>query len=300
WYDILKWDMAAGPIGIDDNFFELGGNSLTLIQFTTKVNSLFKLNLPIAEFFKNARIREISKLLLINAYKKDITGPYFVFNDNRPRSIFCFPPGLSYGIAYRDLATYLEDITFYSFNFIENPDRFREYSGIITGLQDKGPYVLLSSSGGGIFVFETAKELERQGYEVSDLIFIDIATDMKARAAGNIADGEKIDENFYNVILNMMAEMGLNHLKDEVINNAKKYSAFVYNMEYNGQVKANIHHILSANRVQDKTTDLAPFTRGQYKTYRGFGNHQDMLMPGHLEANSKIIRDIIREIKDRS
>nr|AEH57250.1 nonribosomal peptide synthetase (PCP) [Prochloron didemni P3-Solomon] len=59
WSNILDLD----EIGIDDNFFELGGNSLSVVQITTEIAKVFKINLSISILFEATTIRDLAKII---------------------------------------------------------------------------------------------------------------------------------------------------------------------------------------------------------------------------------------------
>src|SRR5579884_4213362 len=64
WQDILHIER----IGIHDNFFELGGHSLLATRLLTRVNAIFKLDLPLRILFENATIVDLARQI--------VTAPY--------------------------------------------------------------------------------------------------------------------------------------------------------------------------------------------------------------------------------
>jgi thioesterase domain-containing protein/acyl carrier protein len=291
WKEILGKDIE---VGVADNFFELGGNSLSLMQLASKINKAFKVEIPVSRLFKETTIREIARSIHRNDIEDHLTGPYFIFNPDQEKVIYCFPSQLAYGIVYRDLAAHLRDTVLYSFNFIESTDRCREYCQLITRHQAHGPYILFGYSGGGILIFEIAKELERQGYEVGSLIFLDIAIDLKKRLAGTVNQLAEEPVDFGAKVLNTLAEMDLTYLNDQVQAKLKSYYNYILSMEYKGKIKAGIHHIIAQDREENESSDLSRFTSGVYRTYRGFGSHRDMLSAGNIEKNAALIREILK------
>ncbi|MCP5047863.1 MAG: hypothetical protein GY940_11875, partial [bacterium] len=182
-----------------------------------------------------------------------------------------------------NLAAYLDDTTFYSFNFIEEEDRIRQYARLIVKARDRGPYVLLGYSAGGILAFETAKELEKQGQEVRALILLDFGIKTGAEP-GDKEDEEAVDkmlEMFSNNALTTLEKVGLSSLKKEVVNKLRNYINYLTKSELKGVVNAGIHHLISEFRGEDESTDLGGYTTGDFKLYQGFGEHNDMLEPGN-------------------
>jgi thioesterase domain-containing protein len=66
-------------------------------------------------------------------------------------------------------------------------------------------------------------------------------------------------------------------------------------------VNAHVHFILSEeNWDQEWAWDWKRFTRQSFTLYRGFGSHEDMLMPGPaLEKNAVLIEEILEKIIDK-
>jgi acyl carrier protein len=60
WSGVLGTSFA---IGIDDNFFELGGHSLKATIMISKIHKEFNVRIPLAEIFKTASIRNLSRYM---------------------------------------------------------------------------------------------------------------------------------------------------------------------------------------------------------------------------------------------
>jgi amino acid adenylation domain-containing protein len=56
WSDVLN----VGRMGIDDDFFELGGHSLKAALLISRIHKVLHVKVPLAEFFRNPRIREFA------------------------------------------------------------------------------------------------------------------------------------------------------------------------------------------------------------------------------------------------
>jgi amino acid adenylation domain-containing protein len=59
WSDVLKID----HVSIDDNFFKCGGDSLRAIQFVSRINSRFKVDMHIQVPFESSTIRELAAII---------------------------------------------------------------------------------------------------------------------------------------------------------------------------------------------------------------------------------------------
>ncbi|MCX6584303.1 MAG: condensation domain-containing protein, partial [Candidatus Aminicenantes bacterium] len=68
WSDILDKDalhvsQSQAVIGINENFFHLGGHSLKATMLVSRIEKTFNVKIPLAEIFKNPRIRELSRYI---------------------------------------------------------------------------------------------------------------------------------------------------------------------------------------------------------------------------------------------
>lgn len=59
WCEII----GAPRVGLDDDFFELGGHSLLTIRLLAFVREQFGVELPLADFYRHATVRELSRLI---------------------------------------------------------------------------------------------------------------------------------------------------------------------------------------------------------------------------------------------
>jgi amino acid adenylation domain-containing protein len=61
WSEVLN--TAPGSISMDADFFELGGNSLTATTVLAGIHKAFDIRVPLVEFFKGPRIRELAQAI---------------------------------------------------------------------------------------------------------------------------------------------------------------------------------------------------------------------------------------------
>jgi amino acid adenylation domain-containing protein len=61
WAEILELDKEV--IGVNDNFFELGGNSLKIIQVNSRLNEIFKRDIPVVTLFEHSSVAALSGYL---------------------------------------------------------------------------------------------------------------------------------------------------------------------------------------------------------------------------------------------
>jgi len=312
------------PIGIDDDFFELGGDSLKALVVLTKMNTALDIEITPDEFFRNPTARRLASAVsdrvnpggdreeqpmfnMLHAAVKTVKKlkesgtdpakvetdliryvqqPFMLLNQPDQKKLFCFPPVLGFGAAYKSLADELVDYSLYAFNFLEDRDRLSRYIQLITGIQPGGPYVLLGYSAGGKITFEMARAMENHHLEVADVILLDYfwtAQRVEGDPEGAVASiGKDLDA------------AGVGFLKDTLANKIKKYREYYAAPTAVEVVNANVHLILSQ---ENKDTPQAgcwdELTTKISKTYQGFGEHIGMLNPGAVSKNAGIIRSIL-------
>jgi amino acid adenylation domain-containing protein len=289
------------PIGSDDNLFEWGANSLNIISIVSEIYKEFEIEIPIMGIFQHPRISEISRFIIDRKYISKEEMPAIILNPSKPQTLFCFPPGVGYGIAYIGLAKYLEDYTLYCFNFLEHDQRLDKYIELITGHQPCGPYRLFAFSAGGELAMEVANRLEQQGHEVSDIILLDCYRTTSHWQASTLKE-------FLDVVLQSLEAMGIEFLKDKVTQKINQYTLYLRNLSLVPS-NAGIHLVTAEDRKERESRylpgkqkkqnkdpisiDWAELTRGNCTTYNGFGLHVQMLADQYIERNAAIIKGIL-------
>ena len=304
WQDILEVEKP----GVTDDFFELGGRSLGIVKLASEIKNAFNLEITPDQLYNRSNIKEIAGYIALREsgtiLDKHRDEPLVIFNKTSSRKVFFFPPQMGYGIAYKEFSYFLPDYALYSFNFLENENRIKQYVNHILEIQENGPYRLFGYSAGGNLAFEAAKELEKRGKNVTDIIMMD---SFSRQVTFKLGTPEQ-SNIFYSNLGKYMERMGIGFLKEKVIKKSKKYTHYHENSITRGKINANIHLITSTDRKQRETqlkitepgkentvlsTGWEQYTTRDYFIYPGIGEHEQMLNPVILEKNAEIIKEIL-------
>ncbi|WP_156524433.1 non-ribosomal peptide synthetase, partial [Bacillus siamensis] len=294
WEEILD----IKNISVNTNLFEIGANSLNVMTFVSKLYSKMNFRIPFKDVFQKPTIRTLSVFLenaknLLKDYTEDCIQ--LTSSDISNKKLFCFPPAASLGIAYMGLAEHLERYSVYSFNFIKSENRIKQYVNIIKEYQPEGPYTLIGYSAGGVLAFDVAKELNRQGYEVEDLILID--STYRTDVEENLLTEEEYKKELYDKF-DLATYRDLEKLaSDYLIELIMKSYMYIQGTVTDGSIDGNIYYIESVKEKRDENMRLwARATTKKFRLIQGFGTHMEMLSnlnPETLEKNAKIIEEVI-------
>ncbi|MFD3273857.1 non-ribosomal peptide synthase/polyketide synthase [Paenibacillus dendritiformis] len=305
------WQEVLGlpRIGVKDNFFDIGGHSVKVLQLTQKIHAEMEIDIPLRVVFEMPSIEEMAIELLQRKFTKfeQQNGSNIIkLNKNGLMSVFCFPPALGYGIAFSEMAKHLEDhCVVYAIEFIEgnyaHTDMLDQYVDSIISIQEKGPYVFLGYSAGGNLAFEVAKAMEKRGYEVSDIIMVD---SMK-RKSRKEESAEEIDHQITQLleVVPEHFEQVLNApvTRDKVRNKMRAYHMYWNELVNTGVVQANIYGLVAESSPirEAENHDVLLWKQATSKCYVEYelhGQHMEVLVPGFVEENAKVIQRIINEI----
>nr|WP_276540155.1 non-ribosomal peptide synthetase [Paenibacillus dendritiformis] len=305
------WQEVLGlpRIGVKDNFFDIGGHSLKVLQLTQKIHAEMEIDIPLRVVFEMPSIEEMAIELLqrkFNKFEQRNGSNIIKLNKNGLMNVFCFPPALGYGIAFSEMAKHLEDhCVVYAIEFIEgnyaHTDMLDQYVDSIISIQEKAPYVFLGYSAGGNLAFEVAKAMEKRGYEVSDIIMVD---SMK-RKSRKEESAEEIDHQ-----ITQLLEVVPEHFKqvlnapvtrDKVRNKMRAYHMYWNELVNTGVVQANIYGLVAESSPirEAENHDVLLWKQATSKCYVEYelhGQHMEVLVPGFVEENAKVIQRIINEI----
>ncbi|MCK4258379.1 MAG: amino acid adenylation domain-containing protein [Halanaerobiales bacterium] len=316
---VTVWQEILGicKISIDDNFFLLGGTSINVIQMPARLQ---KYNLKfenIQVIFQYNTIRELSQhirtaqtqdsktnvgdwFLEERYYEQYGSDSYLHFNPGKDKKIFGFPGGLGFGFIFMGLANLLPNYSFYSFNFIKEEDRVKQYVNLINQAQPEGKLILVGYCSGGNIAFEVIHELEKHGRQVSDVILLD-AFNLQEKTIITEAEFKELEDIFIEIV--EKAPINVSHENmNKIVNDAIQHSVFHFSLGDMGRINANVHSIISENREEKQSekevfADLfSTITTKEFYSYQGYGVHDRMLFPGEVQKNADLVRKILEKI----
>ena len=293
WSQVLNIDREK--IGINHNFFDLGGHSLKAVNLMAMINKRLNIEISLKYIFEFPTIKtaaEVFARLTSKNYKAEEN--YVVFNEGKDAAVFCFPPQVAYGISYYELAKRIENVTFYSFDFIRHKNRLQEYTEKIVKLQKNGPYIFFGYSSGGTLAFEVARHMAEKGLNVSDIIMLDTICNYQEEDYSI----EKVETETNN-ILDRFAEIfkGDKNIREKVYLKMKSYYRYIHGVLITGKIDANIHLVKSDSKDEPfVNNNWRSFTSSNYNEYKGFGSHIDMLQGDNLQNNALLVKELLQGV----
>nr|WP_314464361.1 non-ribosomal peptide synthase/polyketide synthase [uncultured Clostridium sp.] len=293
WEDILEIDR----IGSLDHLIELGINSLNVMAFVSRVLAEFKIRVPFQDVFAYPTVRAFANYLLgAKEALRDCSTDCIRLSPPgaNKKNIFCFPPTGSIVMWAMALADCLEPFSVYSMNFIKDEDRLKQYADIILNIQQEGPFILLGYSAGGVLAFETAKELERRGYSVSDLILLDTnyrssveETNLTEKECRELLR-ERFDSEEYRNMENLLS----GYLTETIM----EYQKYIYKTVIRGTIHSSVNLILAEGSEAGEKLKWKEAAAEKFHRIQGFGSHHVMVdgdYPDYLKANAELIKNIL-------
>ncbi|MCJ2147810.1 non-ribosomal peptide synthetase [Bacillus sp. B19-2] len=300
WQDVLD----VRPIGIDNHMFELGANSTDAIRFASAAMKKYHLEIPLNQIYITPTVRDLANYLDKNhMVEQDYSHECMLLHQGsgkRPK-IFCFPPVVALGIVYQRLSEIMKQYAFYSFNFIECEDRVQEYANIIQQYEEKGPYTLLGISAGGNLAFEVAKELERRGEKIQQLILMDsfyVETTNENRMTPEESSHYAHETVEKMLELYPKLQQEATYFKKSVVRKIQHYYNYLDNLVNKDNIQGDIHLITSCSLEQNKHIrgDLKKWafsTTGHFSEQQGYGTHETMLDETFVQKNGEILENIL-------
>lgn len=312
----LIWEEVLGHkvTGATDDFFESGGYSLKVTKLVALILKRMGVEVPIAIVFKMPTIRELAGYILDNARfgVKGIDDAMVLLSrkanetvpgEEKRRNIFAFPPGTGDALGYIQLADLFKPYFFYGFNFIEADSRINDYADLVMRVDPEGPYMFFGYSAGGNLAYHVAKELENRGLLVSDIVMVD-SGQVKEKITFPDGEARRVAEKFLNHE-SVQPYLTSKVLREKAIRQIGSYYEYMSNIVDNHVVSANIHLIQREDpeefyrdengRILVSQKGWGEMTGGEFKMYKGFGDHNRMLYQPYLDQNLKILRNIFEK-----
>ncbi|WP_432093221.1 amino acid adenylation domain-containing protein [Streptomyces sp. bgisy100] len=290
------WTALLGleRVGLHHDFFEAGGSSIKLIELIHHLQSEFGISLPVSQLFKVTTLHGMARTV-----EHIVTGriagsqPYLRFNGGGERTVFCFPPAGGHGLVYRQFATHLPEYRFVAFNYLSGDDKVARYTDLIEEIQPDGPCSLFGYSLGGNLAFEVAKELERRGREVPNVVIMD-----SYRIRDSFELGSEHFEAFERELGDHLRKhTGSEIVAQETLEQAREYIHFCSRTPNLGVITAPVSVISDQEKVALYAADEHGSWHGSTTTrttvFRGFGTHAEMLDQEYIALNAKLARDIL-------
>ncbi|WP_025028876.1 non-ribosomal peptide synthetase, partial [Caldalkalibacillus mannanilyticus] len=298
--EIWKEVLGIQSIGVKDDFFDLGGHSLKMMQLVHLIRSHMNIEVPLNKLFELSTLEEMAQIVVKMKFETGEHQAVTKLNHEGPLNVFCFPPGLGYGVAFYEIAQHLDKhCVLYGLDFIDDAEdhekMLTQYVDTIVGIQEQSPYVLMGYSLGGNLAFEVAKVMESRGLVVSDIFII---------------DAEK--RNHLTEISPVQMEEQVQYLLEDVAENMiesvrKKIHAYMmYNNQLinTGVIQANIHALV-ADGVQIENPEESDVllwrssTVQQATEYEIRGEHDEVFESPYIEENARIIQRIVKKIIEK-
>ncbi|OYE00826.1 non-ribosomal peptide synthetase [Nostoc sp. 'Peltigera membranacea cyanobiont' 232] len=298
WHQVLQ----ILRIGVNDNFFDLGGHSLQAMNLMALIYQELEIEIPLSMIYEKPTITELSEYII---YAKEMNiqpkeRPYVVFNKEKQKVVFIFPPALGFAAAYAKLADYLRDYAIYTFRYIANKATLEKYAELIDELTPNQDIKLMGHSAGGFLTMLIAQQLERRDRVVSDVILLDTYRGGREATQAEMSD---IKEGVDGFLLNPKRQelrryfMDNQKLRDRTYNQVWEYFNFLWNSDLkNLQINGTIH-LVRAEENYDLEDDWTQATKRQRINHYAYGAHREMIDPPYLNQNAAIINAILNQEK---
>ncbi|MCE5172229.1 amino acid adenylation domain-containing protein [Paenibacillus profundus] len=304
------WQEVLGieKIGVQDNFFELGGHSISLMQLIHRIYIELGAEIALHSVFQRPTVEAMAYEIVKVEYEEKSSSQFTKLNENGLVNVFCLPPGFGYGLSYLELAKQMENsCILYGIDFIDDAESYEDmldrYVDAVVAIQSQSPYVLLGYSLGGNLTFEIAKAMEKRGYRVSDIIMLDSTRKLAAQTVDEFESD--IDQMLEAVGEQEMQLLSNPLIRERVKHKMRAYWTYGSQLVNTGAVEANIHALIAEDSDADRPDNVTSAlwdgaTRQAYCEHRLIGVHEDVLLPGFIEHNVKVIHAVVHQIIEQT
>jgi amino acid adenylation domain-containing protein len=299
WMEVLGVNHADAA----DSFFELGGHSLKVPRLVSLIRTRMGVELPYVAVYTAETLGELSDYLAdrqrlaeqgIDPRLTEETMVLLRRPEPGGRSVFAFPPGSGYGLAYGSLTRLIGPHGLYAFSFIERATRCEEYAELIAGVEPDEPCTLFGFSGGGKLAFEVAAHLEQSGRSVRAVVMVDAARYLRP-VTFTEADTRAIAAEFLDGVTSAV-------LRDKAYRKMVAYRDHLGRRVETEVLSADLHVVTEVDspgvfRAPDGSVIATidgwrELTRGRFSLQTGAGGHRAMLDPEYVPANARLLRGI--------
>ncbi|MDD5287114.1 MAG: AMP-binding protein, partial [Desulfuromonadaceae bacterium] len=294
WETILGRSVGSRHV----SFFDIGGQSIAAIRVAAAIREQIGISLPLPALFHHASLSGLARECERTAAFAEgfQENPHLQLSRGNRADIFAFPPINGYPIAYKRLAELLDDVSFHGFTFIESSDRLHRYSELIERLQPGGPLTVLGYSSGGNLAFEMAKELERRGRTVSNLILLDSWKRLpNAPVSENLqewGDEYSPDPALFGNLSELMVSP---HIREIVFGKLRSYLAYTDSLTTQGNIGGVIHllRVGDSTPLEGLSQEWYDQTTAECAVYDVGGSHLAMLKEPCVAENARVINSFL-------
>ncbi|MFJ9946695.1 amino acid adenylation domain-containing protein [Kitasatospora sp. NPDC091207] len=286
--------LGVEEFGLEHDFFESGGSSIKLIELIHGLQAEFNIRIPVSQLFKVTTLHGMARTLEhIITGRLDGAQPYLWFNQEQQQTIFCFPPAGGHGLVYRQFAAHLPEYRMVAFNYVAGDDKVVCYADLIDTIQPDGPCALLGYSLGGNLAFEVAKELERRGRAVPNVVIMDSHRILESFTLGD----EHVQAFEHELAEHLQRHTGSEIVAQETREQARDYLQFCSRTPNLGVIAAPVSVISDDAKVALYAAGENGAWHGSSATgtavFRGFGTHAEMLDHEYIARNAGLAREIL-------
>ncbi|NEW06407.1 amino acid adenylation domain-containing protein [Paenibacillus sp. SYP-B3998] len=304
WEDVL----GIAKVGVKDNFFDLGGHSLSLMQLIQRVFTETGVEISFHKMFQSPTVEAMAYGIWESDLDEKKSNQFMKLNEHGFMNVFCFPPGLGYGLSYLELAQKLEShCILYGADYMDDTECYEtmlnRYVDAVVSIQDQSPYVFMGYSLGGNLTFEVAKAMEKRGYQISDIIMID---SLKKETIAPLDQLESSIDQILEGAGESEKELLANpFIRNRVKHKMRSYWTYVSQVINSGTVQANIHGLIAEKSEVGTPDDIHvkywnESTALNYREYQLVGVHEKLLAAEYLEENAKVIERIVHQIREQT
>ncbi|MBY0273447.1 MAG: amino acid adenylation domain-containing protein, partial [Alphaproteobacteria bacterium] len=300
-------------VGVNDNFFDIGGNSLLAIRLITELRKEYGIELPLPQLFENSTPRGLARLLKTDFNEEFPLSVIPIRITGKKIPLFLIHPVGGLGFPYFSLRYYIDDRAVYAINnpkfgnkegnFSSIEEMATTYIKIMRNIQSEGPYIIGGWSFGGLVSIEMAKQLNKIGESVQQVILIDTYNYSKPK---EIPHDSIIQEQFKRTLKNENINIDASEgelLLQEMCNNYKlllRYIPSRLSVKV-ALIKATIIPQDAESRAIDDLFNgwLSVFPQN-LAVYSIAATHDNVFKDGYIDTLSEKLNIILDDLREKN